>query len=61
MISAWSWKETCIVAGDSIVSGLQENLLNKNGLNVKIKRFPGSTVDNMFLNIAPILKKSVIT
>ena len=42
IIPTRSWKETCV-----LVSGFEEILLNKNGLNVKWKRFPGSTVDDL--------------
>ena len=41
-----------------IVSDLQENLLSKNGLKLKVKSFPECTVDDMFFNIVPILKKT---
>ena len=45
----WS-KVKYVIAADTIVSGLQENLLSKNGLNVEAKSLPGCAVDDMFSN-----------
>ena len=39
-----------VIAADTIVSGLQENLLSKNGLNVEAKSLPGCAVDDLFSN-----------
>ena len=40
-------KGTCATVGDSIISGLKENILWKNG-SIKVRSFPWSTVDDMF-------------
>ena len=40
-------KGTCATVGDSIISGLKENILSKNG-SIKVRSFPLSTVDDMF-------------
>ena len=39
-----------------MISGLKENLISKNG-SIKVRSFPGSTVDDMFFNVVPVLKK----
>ena len=49
-------KGTCAVIGGSMMSGLKENFLSKNG-SIKERPFPESTVDHMFFNVVPVLKK----
>ena len=51
----WS-KGTCAIVGDSILSGLQENLMSKDR-SIKVRCFPGSTIDDMYFNIIPVIKK----
>ena len=51
----WS-KGTWTIVGDSIISGLDEKLLSKKN-PVKVRSFPGSTVEDMFFNLVPIMKK----
>ena len=43
--------------GDSIVSGLDEHLLSRKR-KVKVKCFPGATVDDMYDNMKPILRRN---
>ena len=42
------WPEnTCLIVGSSILNNLDENKLNKGNLVVKVRPFPGSTINNM--------------
>lgn len=49
-------KNTTLVIGDSILQGLNENRLKR--YNVKIRSFPGSTIDDLYDYIKPLLKKN---
>ena len=52
------WPEgTAAIVGDSIVSGIIEELLKKNKHNVKVRFFRGGTIEDMEDNIKPILKR----
>ena len=39
-----------------MISDLKENVLSKNS-SVKVRSFPGSTVDDMLFHVVPVLKK----
>ena len=43
--------------GDSILNGTVEEKLCRQGRLVKVKRFPGSTVDDLGHHIIPIIRK----
>ena len=43
--------------GDSILNGIVEEKLCGQGRLVKVKRFPGSTVDDLSHHIIPIKRK----
>ena len=47
---------TCVIIGDSILNGLIEENLSKQH-NVRIKKFPGATVDDLNYHVHPILRK----
>ena len=42
----------CAIVGDSVISGLKENLISKSG-SIKGRSFPGSTVEG----VVPLMKK----
>ena len=47
---------TCVIRGDSILNGLIEENLSKQH-NVRIRKFPGATVDDLNYHVHPILRK----
>ena len=47
---------TCVIVGDSIITGIDENRLSKNRL-VKVHDFRGATLADINHHIIPILKK----
>ena len=48
------WKPgTTLIIGDSILYGIDENRLR----NTKVRVYPGSTIEDMFFNITPLLRK----
>ena len=52
----WS-KNTTLIVGDSIVSGIEENRISRQWRKVKVKSFPGATIEDMYDYIKPLLKK----
>ena len=44
---------------DSMISGLMKNLLSKN-VSIRVIFFTGGTVDNIFFNVMPVLKKNYL-
>ena len=48
---------TTFIVGDSILNGIVEEKFCGQGRQVKIKRFPGSTVDDLSHHIISILRK----
>ena len=53
-IKLWP-KNTTLITGDSIIQGLDEQRLRK--YNVKVRAFPGSSIDDMYDYLGPLLKK----
>jgi hypothetical protein len=54
-VSPWK-NETTLVVGDSILNGLDEQRMTASN-NVKVRCFPGATVDDMNDYIKPLMKK----
>ena len=50
-------KNTTLTVGDSIVSGIEENRIFRQWRKVKVKSFPGATIEDMYDYIKPLLKK----
>ena len=49
---------TTVIAGDSIINGIrEEHLSGKNGV-VKVRNFPGATIEDMQHNLVPILERN---
>ena len=48
-------KGTTLIAGSSIISGIEENRLKK--YKVKVRSFPGAQINDMFDYLNPLLKK----
>ena len=52
------WPEnTCLIVGSSILNNLDEHKLNKGNSVVKVRPFPGSTIEDMYSYITPLLRK----
>ena len=49
-------KGTTLVVGDSMIQGIEENKLKR--YKAKIRSFPGSTIDDLYDYIKPLLKKN---
>ena len=52
----WS-KSTTLIVGDFIASGIEENRISRQWRKVKVKSFPGATIEDMYDYIKPPLKK----
>ena len=50
-------KNTTLIVGDSIINGVLEEGLCGGGRNVKVRNFPGATVDDLNHHIIPLLQK----
>ena len=49
---------TTVITGDSIINGiLEERLSGKNGA-VKVRNFPGATIEDMQHNLVPMLERN---
>ena len=49
-------KGTCVVAGDSMLEGIDERKMSSKRL-IKVRKFPGATIDDMQHYLVPILEK----
>ena len=52
----WS-KNTTLIAGDSIKSGIEERRISRQWRKVKVKSFPGAITDDIYDYIKPQLRK----
>ena len=50
-------RNTTLIVGDSMLSGIEERRIAKRNRKVKVKNFPGATIDDMYDYIKPLLKK----
>lgn len=55
----WS-RNTTVIVRDSMLSGFDERKIPKRDREVKVKNFPGTTIDDMFDYIKPLLKNVLI-
>ena len=53
-------KNTTLIVGDSIINGVLEEGSCGGGRNVKVRDFPGATVDDSNHHIIPLLQKSLV-
>ena len=53
--SLWPDRTLCIM-GDSIINGLDERRLERNGIKVKVRCFPGASIIDMYDYCRPIIK-----
>ena len=53
-----TWKSgTTVIAGDSMIRGLNESRLSGGKRNVKVRSFPGASVTDMYSYLVPIISK----
>ena len=55
-LQKWS-KDINLIVDDSMLPGIDKRRISKRDRKVKIKNFPGATVDDMYDYVKPILKK----
>ena len=48
---------TCLIVGDSILTGIDEKRLSRNNQVVKVRDFRGATIDDLKHHLVPLLKK----
>ena len=48
---------TVLIAGDSIINGIDEKRISKKNSNVKVRYFNGALVEDMFYNLVPLMRK----
>ena len=51
-------KNTALIVGDSMISGIDQQRLSIKGRIVKVRSFPGATMNDMYDYIKPLLKKA---
>ena len=51
-------KNTTLIVGDSIISGIDQQYLSVKGRITKVRSFPGATINDMYDYIKPLLKKA---
>ena len=49
---------TTVIAADSIINGIREERLSGKNGGIKVRNFPGATIEDMQHNIAPILERN---
>ena len=50
-------RNTTLIVGDSMLSGIEERRISKRDRKVKVKNITGATIDDMYDYIKPLLKK----
>ena len=50
-------KNTCLIVGDSILNNIDETRLTNRNVVVKVRAFPGSSIEDMYSYIKPLLRK----
>ena len=55
-LQKWS-KDINLIVDDSMWPGIDKRRISKRDRKVKIKKFPGATVDDMYDYVKPMLKK----
>ena len=50
-------KNTILIAGDSMINGINEKRISTNFKSVKVRCFSGVAIDDMYCNIIPLLRK----
>ena len=50
-------KNTILIAGDSMINGINKKRISTNFKSVKVRCFSGATIDDMYFNLIPLLRK----
>ena len=50
-------KNTVLIAGDSMINGINEKLISTNIKSVKLRYFSCATIDDMYFSLIPLLRK----
>ena len=50
-------KNTILIAGDSMINGINEKHIFSNFKSVKVRCFSGATIDDMYFDLIPLLRK----
>ena len=50
-------KNTILIAGDSMINGISKKRISANFKSVKVRCFSGATIDDMYFNLIPLLRK----
>ena len=50
-------KDINLIVDDSMLPGIDKRRISKRDRKVKIKNFPGATIDDMYDYVKPLLKK----
>ena len=53
-------KNTILIAGDSMIIGINEKRISTNFKSVKVGCFSGATIDDMYFNFVPLLRKESV-
>ena len=53
-------KNTILIAADSMINGINEKRISKNFKSIKIRCFSGDTIDDMYFNLIPLLRKKPV-
>ena len=61
-VDAHPWpKNTILIAGDSMINGINEKRISTNFKSVKVRCFTGDTIDDIYFNLIPLLRKKPAT
>ena len=61
-VDAHHWpKNTILIAGDSMIKGINEKRISTNFKSVKVRCFSGATIDGMYFNLIQLLRKEPAT
>ena len=56
----WS-KNMILIAGDSMINGINEKRISTNYKSVKVKCFSEAMIEDMYVNLIPFLRKKPAT
>ena len=48
---------TILIAGDSMTNEINEKRISTNFKSIKVRCFSGATIDDMYFNLIPLLRK----
>ena len=54
-------KNTILIAGDSMINGINEKCISTNFKSVKVKFFSGAMIEDMYFNLIPLIREKPAT